>query len=344
MKQLRQRTRPDAVAPDVRTSRRSAGRLTYFVLLAGLAVLILNHFFSEMVYFHSEGIVVQNSVAKEAHITARVEDLFVKPGDWVDVGTPLMRIDSLNARIQLADFAFQLANMANLRLERRQIRNDIQNQLPAAQEKLVLEQEQLKILTEMTAKGLTTAKKLLESKSLVLDYKHEVQRLESRLDGLNENDFPFEQAENQYQAAMSSFGDGLIFANVSGEIGKDVRSVGEVLTVGESFLEIHIGRKFVLAYLPDSYLFPIRAGAMVRVTGDHAVSEGRIEALLPFSDILPAEFRNSLRPSGRNRLARISILEPKKFVYHQGVDVQLLETFSGVFSWWERFSGEWGGA
>ena len=51
---------------------------------------------------------------------------------------------------------------------------------------------------------------------------------------------------------------------------------------------IFTGESFVLAYVPDAYLFEVSEGQTVGVRARNEVLNGRIDRILPFADSLPA--------------------------------------------------------
>ena len=77
----------------------------------------------------------------------------------------------------------------------------------------------------------------------------------------------------------------------------------------------------MLAYLPEMYLFGLKAGDRVTVSAGASGTAGEIDAILSVADALPAEFQNMFRPRDRSRLVRIGIPPGHDFAISQKVRV-----------------------
>jgi hypothetical protein len=90
-----------------------------------------------------------------------------------------------------------------------------------------------------------------------------------------------------------------------------------------SFLQVYGEKAYILAYLPDMYLFAVSPGDKVEVSGGTGSrsSVGTVEAILTVADALPPEFQNTFRPRDRSRLIRISLPPDNGFAISQKVRI-----------------------
>ena len=112
-------------------------------------------------------------------------------------------------------------------------------------------------------------------------------------------------------------------APVPGVIGPKVPVAGQVAKFGDELLQINGEKAYVLAYLPDVYLFGVSPGDLVEVSGGSGTTSvvGTVEAILGVADALPPEFQNMFRPRDRSRLIRIAVPKGHGFAISQKVRV-----------------------
>jgi multidrug resistance efflux pump len=91
------------------------------------------------------------------------------------------------------------------------------------------------------------------------------------------------------------YDDGNVRAAAAGTIGAKVPVPGQVVRFGDQLMQINGGRTYILAYLPDSYLFSIREGMAVNVRSGGETAQGRIDKILGPSRRVP-EHVPSARP------------------------------------------------
>jgi hypothetical protein len=84
---------------------------------------------------------------------------------------------------------------------------------------------------------------------------------------------------------------------------------------------IFTGESFVLAYVPDAYLFDVEEGQNVGVKARNEILNGRIDRILPFAESLPSDLQAPNRMLERGRLVRIALVEPNQFPVDQHVQV-----------------------
>lgn len=79
------------------------------------------------------------------------------------------------------------------------------------------------------------------------------------------------------------------------------------------------GENFVLAYVPEGYLFDVKPGDKVAVKARGHVVEGRVERVLEVTEALPPEFQLPNRVRGRGQLMRVELLAANSFAVDQKV-------------------------
>ena len=96
------------------------------------------------------------------------------------------------------------------------------------------------------------------------------------------------QAVSAYDELTAIYADGALYASASGDIGSSVASVGQTLAMGSTGIaSIFTGESFVLAYVPDAYLFDVEEGQTVGVKARNEILNGRIDRILPFAESPP---------------------------------------------------------
>jgi multidrug resistance efflux pump len=154
----------------------------------------------------------------------------------------------------------------------------------------------------------------------------------SRLTGLQaesallKNELPMvvsmrERAAETLNQLEAFYDKGQIRAERDGIVGPRVPSPGQVVKVGDELMQIYSGGKRVLAYLPDGYLFSVKPGDRVELTGRQGSADGVVDALLNVTDTLPPEFQSTFRPRDRGQLLRIRLVEDRNFAVSQKVRV-----------------------
>jgi multidrug efflux pump subunit AcrA (membrane-fusion protein) len=143
------------------------------------------------------------------------------------------------------------------------------------------------------------------------------------------------QAASAYDELRATYADGVLYASAGGDIGASVAPVGQTLSMGSGGIAaIFTGESFVLAYVPDAYLFEVSEGQTVGVRARNEVLNGRIDRILPFAESLPSDLQAPNRMLERGRLMRIALIDPNQFPVDQRVQVTtcfLTDCHVGVF-------------
>jgi hypothetical protein len=93
---------------------------------------------------------------------------------------------------------------------------------------------------------------------------------------------------------------------------------GEVLNGGKDRIaNIYTGPSFVLAYIPESYLFDVEEGQKVAVKARGQTVAGYIEKVLPLTEALPPEFQLPNKTRGRGQLVQVALPDSNTFAIDQ---------------------------
>ena len=93
---------------------------------------------------------------------------------------------------------------------------------------------------------------------------------------------------------------------------------GEVLNGGKDRIaNIYTGPSFVLAYVPEGYLFDVAEGQKVAVKARGQTVAGQIEKVLPVTEALPPEFQLPNKTRGRGQLVRVALADGDAFAIDQ---------------------------
>ncbi|PZX16933.1 multidrug resistance efflux pump [Palleronia aestuarii] len=312
MKRLKKRIRSDTHVSEARRPRpRTWDRNVYLALLVLFFAALGNYVAGDRLFLRADGLVLQDRTVIGATALVQVTKVAVRPGQVVEEGDMLLRAESLETLGRLADLSMREAELAE-----REAR--LQSELTVARE---LEPRAEQRLTELTEREETLER--LETSRLVTSARRETlsdtrydadirsATLSAQIEGLSGEITALtdrrQQAREAIQELKTRYRNGLHTAATSGTIGDTVPAPGEVLNPGEPILTLYWGEPYVLAYLPQHYLFDVAAGEDVIVTSGNLTRNGRIDAILPMSTAIPDEFRNAFRLRETRQLARISL-------------------------------------
>jgi multidrug efflux pump subunit AcrA (membrane-fusion protein) len=157
-----------------------------------------------------------------------------------------------------------------------------------------------KFILEMTSANLSATERAISLKAEQTSLATELKANLAALDELN----------TAHANLKRIYNDGVLYATASGTIGSKVGAVGQVLASGQAeFADVHSGKNFVLAYMPENYLFSIEEGQAVVVDARNQTLNAHIEKILLITDALPPEFQSLNKAGGREQLVRISFDE-----------------------------------
>jgi multidrug resistance efflux pump len=295
---------------------------TGFYLLLGGSVLL-----------RADGLVTRCRVAVASPWPdARVRQIVVRAGDWVVAGQKIAIVESAAMSRMLADLAAEKARLASRLAQLLARRAVVKALLPSASANaaqtagflVTLQKARTRgIVVDRTIQTMTAAK--LDAMDKHLTLQQEVASLETEI---GSNQEALREVAAAYGDSQKAYGSGLLTAPASGFIGSKVALVGEVLIAGNADVaSIYTGPSYVVAYIPENYMFDVQEGENLMVSGRGYAVAGRIDKVLPVTEALPPEFQLPNRARGRGQLARVALLEPE----HYAVDekVQLTSCYLG---------------
>ena len=323
IRQLKTRQRMDSLQNQVRAGGVSRGRMIYLSLLAGLGLFILNFFVGPYVFLRAEGMVMMKEHVIATLFEARTTEVLVKRGDEVEAGQPILLLESAKVMREIADLSAQLADLTTRTAQIKAKALATTAVLPLAQQAADQISEELAGLYDLKKKSLVRAGRLTEALNSSYTSRARLVTLKAEQAALSDELEKIEQAKQDafdtLQKVKKIYHDGAVKTQVSGIIGSKVPFPGEVYTVGEEILRVYAGRPFVLAYVPDSYLFPVTKGQWLSVrVGVHYIT-GVVEELLPLAAALPPEFQNTFKPRSRSRIARVKLAQAPDLAVSQKV-------------------------
>jgi multidrug resistance efflux pump len=322
---------------DLHASQITWRRVRRFVFLTvssiAIGTTVLYLLLGGTVLLNADGLVTRCRVAVASPWPdARVRQIVVRPGDWVLAGQKIAIVESAAMSRLLADLAAEKARLTS-RLAQLSARSAVVKALlPSASANaaqttaflVTLQKARTRgIVVDRTIQTMTAAK--LDAMDKLLTLREEVTSLETEI---SSNQEALIEVAAAYADSQKAYGSGLLTAPATGFIGSKVALVGEVLIAGNADVaNIYTGPSYVVAYIPENYMFDVQEGQKLMVSGrGHAVA-GRIDKVLPVTEALPPEFQLPNRARGRGQLARVSLLETE----HYAVDekVQLTSCFLG---------------
>ncbi len=277
----------------------------------------------DAVMLSADAIVTRQRVAVAAPWRdAWVREVSVRPGDRVEAGQKIATVESATISRSLAELAAEKARIGGRVAQLEGRRTVVTTLLPLAQSSAAEAQAFLGKVQNAGANGLAVSKTLVDimaasvqASERSLSLKAEQVSLEIEMKA---NQKAFDQVSAAYDDLERTYGNGVLHAPVSGYVGASVAMVGEVLSGGgDRIASIYTGPSFVLAYIPESYLFDVTEGQKVAVKARGQTIVGDVEKVLPVTEALPPEFQLPNRVRGRGQLVRIALLDKADFAIDQ---------------------------
>jgi multidrug resistance efflux pump len=288
----------------------------------GLAVYALG---GSSVMLDADGLVTRQTVAVASPWPdARIRQISVRPGDWVEAGQKIAVVDSAAMSRSLADLAAEQARVTGRIAQLEGRREVVKALLPMAKVAAESANTYMDSLQKANANGLALARTMQQmsaSQVQALDKFLSLQAEKTSLETeITANQGALQQVSGAYADLQRTYGSGVLVAPASGYVGSHVGMVGEVLSSGTTpVANIYAGPSYVLAYIPENYMFNVDEGQQVSIKGRGRTTTGYIERVLPVTDALPPEFQLPNRVRGRGQLVRVEISYPKDFVLDEKV-------------------------
>ena len=247
-------------------------------------------------------------------------------------GSILVELESAEMLKDISELSARASELAIRETQLRNRRATVVSLLPLAQRHASESNTQTGRLDTITERGLVSAQRMDQALTSEYGAVYRVIELKGQSDALVEELTLVERSRTKVQAALvqleNFYDNGIMKAKVAGSVGARIPVAGQVVKVGDELLQINSGQAYIIAYLPDIYLFKVNPGAPVRVTGGAHHITGEVETILTVADALPAEFQNMFRPRDRSRLVRVKLPEDHGFAVSQKIRV------SGCIAGW----------
>lgn len=244
------------------------------------------------VLLRADGLVLRERVTVAPAFEGRVAQVFVRPGDHVEKGQSIAVVKSVAISRTLADLAAEKARIMSKIAELEARRQVITDTLSLAKSSAVETASYLNDLNKARAAGLAINRSVQEMTSASLSATEHVASLQAEQRSLSAeldaDRIALAQAASAYDELSATYADGVLYASAGGDIGASVAPVGQTLSMGSGGIAaIFTGESFVLAYVPDAYLFEVSEGQTVGVRARNEVLNGRIDRILPFAESPP---------------------------------------------------------
>jgi multidrug resistance efflux pump len=294
-------------------------------VVAGVAALYLSDG-APAFMLRADGLVSRDHVTVATPFEGRIASVLVHPGDEVERGQKVAVVESATISRTLSDLSAEKARLtiAIAQLEAR--RRVVAETLPMAETSANQTSAFMTDLMKASARGLAVNRSLEEMMTASLTALERVATLRAERDALPgelEADWnALNEVKAAYQRLSALYAGGALYANASGIVGSNVAAIGEVIAPGSrGIADIYTGTSFVLAYLPDSYLFNIAEGQTVGVKARNTIFNAMIDRVLPITATLPDDLQNPNKARERGRLVRIALLEPNQLPIEQQIKV-----------------------
>lgn len=302
---------------EVRGGRSALTKWVYLGLLGAVALWLLDLFCGPLLRLDADGLVMAPQVSASVPFPAQVMALHVAPGASVRRGDPLARVQSLQAAESIAQLTTRVGELAQRRAElavRAQVDAAI---LDAERERSSEAAASVQRLRSMRSDGTvntalwadTLRERAAAGQALALT-EAELKAVGEQLDVL---DGAMREAKSALEALRQAYADGAVTAPFDGLVGSSTAHVGEVLTVGQSVLDLYAPQRHVLAWLPGGVFYTVSVGQAVEVSNGASSARGRVLELLPVADRLPTEFQRVFRPAGRGQVVKVALEDERAF-------------------------------
>jgi multidrug resistance efflux pump len=333
MQRLRKRPRLDTLASQQRAGTAAWGRRIYLCLLAMLALAVLDYAIGDVVFFRADGIALANRQIVAATYAGRVVDVRVREGQSVGNNAVLVRLESADMLKEIAELSSRNAELASKTGELRLKLATIDAVLPLADRHAKESAVAMKKLDSIAGRGLVSITRLDQALGSNFGTASRLADLEGQSKILGGEiallEAAFRQAEHALGQFEAFYDQGWVKSATAGVVGPRVPVLGQVVKFGDELMQVYGSQAYVLAYLPDTYIFSIVPGQEVAVGVGTTGTTGRIETVLGVADALPPEFQNMFRPRDRSRLIRVALDDPSAIAISQKVRV----TACGVLCW-----------
>jgi multidrug resistance efflux pump len=328
MQRIKKRPRLDTLVSQQRSgSPVSWSRRVYLGLIGVFGFILLDYAAGDAVILRAHGIVLTDRAMIAATYSAKIAAVRVREGESVEAGQVLVELESAEMLRDIADLAARNADLAMRETQLRVKRATLASLLPLAERHAGESLQQIQRIDTMANGGLIPASRLDQALLSRYESAAKLAELRGQEETLSGELSHIERAHRRASDALSQletfYDQGLVRAAAGGVVGAKVPMPGQVVKFGEELLQVNGQRAYVLAYLPELYLFAVKPGDRVDVTGgsgNSAVAE--LDAILTVADALPAEFQNMFRPRDRSRLVRLSLPADTPFAVSQKVRVR----------------------
>ena len=314
---LKHRPRPDTHQNEKRTESGNLGRYVYLLMLAALALGMINFLWGDRVFLRADGLVLRDGHMLSVTSISRVETVAVRPGQSVVEGELLYQAASHEMLTNLTDNSLRVSELSGRVAALRARLKMVEALLPFASEQQARATEHAQAVTALADRGTVPVRQIDEATTLVYAARRETALLtseqQSLMDEIIELTSAIQEVSRAKIALENHYGNGMVRAPISGTVGDQVPSVGQVFLPGAPVAEIISGEPYILTYLPRDYVFPIVIGMEVSIALGRIDAQGVVEEILPVSQSVPTEFRNVFRPEPTRQLARIQITDPIAF-------------------------------
>jgi multidrug resistance efflux pump len=325
VKRLRKQTRIDVLDAQKRSSSGKLGRTIYLSLVILFLGSLAYYLIGNMFVLSIDGTVMKERYLVSANYQGKVTEVFVNEGDEVQVGAQLARIESFEMIQELANIAFRDSDLAIREGQLQGKLASIEAVFPLAERTARETKGTSSQFDTVSGKGIVSSlakddalRNSLQSAERVAQLQSEKAATENELKLLQQSRAIYRQAIDKLNGIYDQ---GYLRTSMTGIVGAKVPLPGQVVKFGDELMQINGGKSYILAYLPDEYLFNIRKGMPVNISGGAQSAKGRIDVILTVADALPAEFQNMFRPRDRSRLVRITLDENNPFAVSQKVTI-----------------------
>lgn len=306
---LKRRTVAQAPSVDSRRVGRMIFRWLYLAGVLGLAVWLFTFYFSGLLFFQSDGLVLGEPAVVAAEFTATVQDLAVEQGDTVNRGEVAATVSSQSVTETIARLTAEIATLQARRGERSTRGVVVDKLLELAQNRQKVATAARERLESAQIKGYLPLNPRTAAVDLEYRSYEELETLRAEKSVISSEIATLSTALAQAEKALDDlrklYDGGRLRIPIDGVVSRVVAQKGAVVRAGEPIVELYGNRRFILAYIPTGRLYSFAVGDAVNIRIGFQTSRGRITRVEPVAATLPREFQRAFSPIETQQVIRV---------------------------------------
>lgn len=305
---------PYAIQQDTREDPGVIGKYLYIGALVLFVSLIIHTLYGHWYILQGNGFIYSDNQSAALEFDATIRELFILEGQKVEKGAILFTFDSFSLKSQLIQSAYQISALQQNYFAAEQSLIQLTSQIQSTKKFTQFSQKLIKSLDELLDQKVISplqmspdAQRLYEAMSSLASYEAEYQQTLKNLSTVRHD---LQKAQQYYDELLKYYEEGVFKASDDGVITNLIIWPGAVLNKGQVAFSLFHGKRYILAYANTETLVSYKVGDKLIVSINGAgMKVAKIARLFDSSERLPEEFQPPFKPTQRNQLMAIELLD-----------------------------------